>query len=65
MFFCLKNMNPLSDGTVALGDLHISNPGPGLFDPTAQMVIAVGICLCFILAGAGLVIWALRRDRGK
>ena len=53
------------DGTVALGDIRIDHPPTGLFDPTAQYIVALGICLCFIMAGAGLIIWALRRDKGR
>ena len=55
----------ITDGTVAPDGLYLDHLGPGLFDPTAQYIVAAGICLCLILAGAGLLIWTLRTDKGK
>lgn len=63
MIYSIAQSFPPDKG-VAIADLHFDHPPVGLFDPMAQYIVAVGICLCFIMAGAGMVIWALR-DRIK
>lgn len=65
MLSCLKNMNPLSDGSVALGDLHIDHAGPGLFDPTAQYVVASAFAFALFCAGVSFLIGAYMKNKRR